>query len=456
MPGRPEPLLLPEGSAGAAAAPAGARRGPPLRAAPPPRPPRQGHDDEPASTRCPASGPSRRRRSCATSARRTGSSQPAGRSWRPSRGCRRSWRARSTTASTRPPARGRGRPRLADAGGPRRVAMELTVITGMSGAGKSQAMGAFEDAGWFCVDNLPPGLLPALADLFTLEGSRVDRAAVVCDVRGGVWFGELGPSSTRLQRASGVRPRVRLPGGVGRVAAQPLPRDPPAPPAGRRRLGARGDRARARGAERGARARRRGHRHHRPDDLGPAAADRRGADAARRPAAACSVEFVSFGYKHGVPRDADLLFDVRFLRNPHYVPELPPLTGLRRAGGGLRGRRARRSTSSGTRLEALLDFLLPAYAEEGKTQPGGGVRLHRRPPPQRRPSPSCWRARYGDGAMDVGASHRHIARRAAPRRAPRHVDSADDGPGAGPGSPRSAAARGCRRCCAASSARRWT
>jgi UPF0042 nucleotide-binding protein len=49
-------------------------------------------------------------------------------------------------------------------------------------------MGTFEDAGWFCVDNLPPGLLPAFADLVLLEGSRVERAAVVCDVRGGVWF----------------------------------------------------------------------------------------------------------------------------------------------------------------------------------------------------------------------------------------------------------------------------
>ena len=74
--------------------------------------------------------------------------------------------------------------------------MELTIITGMSGAGKSQAMGStFEDAGWFCVDNLPPGLLRA-ADLVLLEGSRVERAAVVCDVRGGVWFRELEPCSS--------------------------------------------------------------------------------------------------------------------------------------------------------------------------------------------------------------------------------------------------------------------
>ena len=86
--------------------------------------------------------------------------------------------------------------------------MELTIITGMSGAGKSQAMGAFEDFGWFCVDNLPPRLLPALADLFLLEGSRVERAAVVCDVRGGVWFKDLEPVLERVSEARGVRPRV--------------------------------------------------------------------------------------------------------------------------------------------------------------------------------------------------------------------------------------------------------
>ena len=86
--------------------------------------------------------------------------------------------------------------------------MELTIITGMSGAGKSTAMGTFEDAGWFCVDNLPPGLLPAFADLVLLEGSRVERAAVVCDVRGGVWFKELEPVLGRVEAARGVRPRV--------------------------------------------------------------------------------------------------------------------------------------------------------------------------------------------------------------------------------------------------------
>src|SRR5215212_7165411 len=65
---------------------------------------------------------------------------------------------------------------------------DFVVITGFSGAGKSQAMACFEDAGYFCVDNLPPEMISSLAELFTHEGSKVEKAAVVCDVRGGAYF----------------------------------------------------------------------------------------------------------------------------------------------------------------------------------------------------------------------------------------------------------------------------
>ena len=70
-------------------------------------------------------------------------------------------------------------------------ALQFVVITGLSGAGKSQAMDSFEDAGWFCVDNLPPELVPTLVDLFRRTGSKVDRVAVVSDVRGGEYFSRL-------------------------------------------------------------------------------------------------------------------------------------------------------------------------------------------------------------------------------------------------------------------------
>src|SRR5437773_11274226 len=85
--------------------------------------------------------------------------------------------------------RGERRSRLTEPGGVEPGGIEdFVIITGFSGAGKSQAMACFEDAGYFCVDNLPPEMILSLADLFQHEGSKVERAAVVSDVRGGEFF----------------------------------------------------------------------------------------------------------------------------------------------------------------------------------------------------------------------------------------------------------------------------
>ena len=77
---------------------------------------------------------------------------------------------------------------------------DFVVITGFSGAGKSQAMATFEDAGYFCVDNLPPGMIGSLAELFGHEGSKVERAAVASDVRGGEYFDGPSVRSVRSSR----------------------------------------------------------------------------------------------------------------------------------------------------------------------------------------------------------------------------------------------------------------
>lgn len=284
--------------------------------------------------------------------------------------------------------------------------MELTVITGMSGAGKSQAMGAFEDAGWFCVDNLPPGLLPALADLFLLEGSRVERAAVVCDVRGGVWFKDLEPVLDRVAEARGVRPRVVFleasdetllnrfretrrphPLSDGASVLQGIERERDELSDVRERADVVIDTT---GLNVWELRRRIG------DTLVSAGRTR------------LRVQFVSFGYKHGVPRDADLLFDVRFLKNPHYEPELAPLTGLDApvvdylaAAPGM--------AEFLERVEALLDFLLPAYAEEGKSSVviGFGCTGGRH---RSVVIAEHMARRYSGGDYDVSVSHRHVGR----------------------------------------------
>src|SRR5579862_6659534 len=86
---------------------------------------------------------------------------------------------------------------MAESGG---ALQDLTIITGCSGAGKSTAMNVFEDAGYFCVDNLPPAMIGSLIELFMHEGSKVERAAVVSDIRGGDYFEELAAVLDGLDR----------------------------------------------------------------------------------------------------------------------------------------------------------------------------------------------------------------------------------------------------------------
>jgi RNase adapter protein RapZ len=287
--------------------------------------------------------------------------------------------------------------------------VELTVITGMSGAGKSQAMGAFEDAGWFCVDNLPPGLLPALADLFLLEGSRVERAAVVCDVRGGVWFKDLEPVLERVEEAAGTRPRVVfLEASDETLIARFRETRRPHPLAGAGTVTQGIARERAELSDARERA------DVVIDTTGLSIWDlrRRVAETLLSPEGRprMHVQFLSFGYKHGVPRDADLLMDVRFLTNPHYVPELRGLSGLDRpvadfveASPGLAEFMAR--------LEALLDFLLPAYAEEGKA--GVVIGIGCTGGRHRSVAIAEMLGRRYAGGFDVGVSHAHVDRDAA-------------------------------------------
>jgi len=242
--------------------------------------------------------------------------------------------------------------------------VELTVITGMSGAGKSQAMGAFEDSGWFVVDNLPPKLLPALAELFTTE-QGVDRAAVVCDIRGGEFFADLGAEVERMTGSTGVRPRILFLEASDEVLLNRYRET-------RRRHPMAGDGPLTDGIRRERELlvplREQADIVIDTSSLNIWDLRRTVIEAMIDPAARprMQVLFVSFGFKYGAPTDADLLFDVRFITNPHYVPEFAPKTGLDpdvaafveaapETGGFL------------PRLESLLDYLLPAYATEGKS-----------------------------------------------------------------------------------------
>lgn len=241
--------------------------------------------------------------------------------------------------------------------------MELTIITGLSGAGKSGAIGAFEDADFFCIDNLPPRLLPSLVDLFALEGTKVDRAALVFDVRGGVWFDELARELDRIAQMPGITLRVLFLEASDDVLLARFRET-------RRRhpLAAGGEVLRGIEKERQLLSDIRDRADVVIDTSDMNTWQLREAVAQEmapgdRPR--MSVTFSSFGFKHGVPREADLMFDVRFLRNPHYVAELTALTGLDPSVADY----VADDPGYGEfmdRLYALLDHVLPLYEAEGK------------------------------------------------------------------------------------------
>jgi RNase adapter protein RapZ len=250
------------------------------------------------------------------------------------------------------------------------VIQDFVVITGFSGAGKSQAMATFEDAGYFCVDNLPPEMIGSLAELFGHEGSKVERAAVASDVRGGAYFDGLvrvlddldgrgvqyrllyleASDPVLINRFKETRRRHPLADGGSVEAALRDERELLAP------LRERADVCID------------------TTDLSASRLRKVVADKMlpHGKIGRLAVTFMTFGYKHGSPRDADLTFDVRFLPNPHYESELRDLTGLDdsvidyvEGSDGI--------AEFYERLTPLLDYLLPAYEREGKAHLTVGI-----------------------------------------------------------------------------------
>ena len=240
---------------------------------------------------------------------------------------------------------------------------DFVVITGFSGAGKSTAMNVFEDAGYFCVDNLPPEMIRSLVELFMHQGSKVERAAVVSDVRGGIYFEALRAVVDDLD-ALGMGHEVLFLEAAEQTLVtrykETRRRHPMAPD---------GSVAAGVGAERALLAPLRGRADTVIDTTGMSAAMLRGKIADQflphKTAGRLALTFMSFGFKHGPPREEDLAFDVRFLPNPHYEPELRELTGHDARVVEYIGRDGRLEELY-ERLYELLDFLLGQYVAEGR------------------------------------------------------------------------------------------
>jgi UPF0042 nucleotide-binding protein len=240
----------------------------------------------------------------------------------------------------------------------------MVVITGHSGAGKSEAIAAFEDGGYFCVDNLPPRMIGSLGELFRHEGSGVQKAAVVSDVRGGDYFDELLHVLDDLD-VDGLSPKVLFLEADEQTLLdryKETRRRHPLSPNGQVAEGIRAERKLLEPLRERA-------------DVVMDTTGSTGATLRRRIAeemldsgedGRMAITLQTFGFKNGPPREADLTLDVRFLPNPHYVDELRPMTGL--------DPKVVEYVESGTqagefygRLMPLLDFLIPAYVAEGKS-----------------------------------------------------------------------------------------
>jgi UPF0042 nucleotide-binding protein len=258
---------------------------------------------------------------------------------------------------------GGDRAERASRGLPESRLQDLVIITGFSGAGKSTVMNVFEDAGYFCVDNLPPEMIRSLAELFTHKGSKVECAAVVSDVRGGVYFEALRAVVDDLERL-GISHRVVFLEASEQTLMtryQETRRRHPGAPDGSVAEGVAAERALLQPL--------RNRSDLVIDTTAMSAATLRAkvADALlpKQPAHKLALTFMSFGYKHGPPREEDLAFDVRFLPNPHYEPSLRDLTGTDPRVVEYIGRDGRLEELY-EHLHDLLDFLLPQYVREGK------------------------------------------------------------------------------------------
>lgn len=245
---------------------------------------------------------------------------------------------------------------------------DFIIVTGMSGAGRTEAMHVFEDLGFFCVDNLPADLMPELLRLNGLseEGGARRRLAVVCDARNGDYFGTLVDRLDDLVAAGVEHAVLFLDADDERLVARykssrrrhPLCSDGTTIAQGieRERMLLRGIRERA---------------DHVIDttDMLPQRlrAKLRELFATGQEKQGLSVTVFSFGFKHRSPADADLVMDVRFLPNPYYDPELRGLTGLDAPVRDFVMLRDE-TIEFEKRWHELLDVLMPGYVAEGKQQ----------------------------------------------------------------------------------------
>jgi UPF0042 nucleotide-binding protein len=246
----------------------------------------------------------------------------------------------------------------------KRNEVQLIVVTGMSGAGKTVAAQCFEDLGFFCVDNLPPILISKFAELLGQSNGKLQKVALIIDLRGRAFFSTLLDSLKQLEEQHGIHHSILFLEADDDTLVRryketrrrhPLAADgTPLDGIRQERILLQELREKADHVIDTSRLR--------PLEL------KQQIQALQKVSKTDSfVTFMSFGFKHGIPIDADLVFDVRFLPNPHYIDELRPQTGREKIVSDY----VMQWEETKLFLEKMIDlltFLIPQYKKEGKSQ----------------------------------------------------------------------------------------
>ncbi len=242
--------------------------------------------------------------------------------------------------------------------------VNLIVITGMSGAGKTVAVQALEDLGYFCVDNLPPVLIPKFVELMEQSSTAISHVALVLDLRGREFFDAVFQALDQLTDKEKFHVQILFLDANDDVLVKRYKetrRRHPLAPHGSPLEGIRQERELLKELKG------RAHQIIDTSQLKPAQLREKIMQRFSKNQHPFTVNIMSFGYKYGIPIDADLVFDVRFLPNPHYVDEMRPKTGLDPdvADYVLKWNETKEFMH---KLIELLSFLLPSYQREGKSQ----------------------------------------------------------------------------------------
>jgi RNase adapter protein RapZ len=243
--------------------------------------------------------------------------------------------------------------------------VQLVIITGMSGAGKTVAIQSFEDLGFFCVDNLPPTLLPKFLELMKESGNKMNKVALVMDLRGREFFDHLFKALDELAETSWVSPQILYLDADDSSLVRRYKetrRSHPLAPSGLPLEGIRQER------ELLEELKGRSQLIYTTSTMKPRELrEKILTEFSVNKKTIFTVNVVSFGFKHGIPIDADLVFDVRFLPNPHYIDHMRPKTGLDEEVSTyvLKWNETNKFIE---KVTDLLSFMLPQYKREGKSQ----------------------------------------------------------------------------------------